>query len=244
MSKLLKTLAVLLAVSGTAWGATADQTVLEYVRATRVQRGRASYTVDVTVSASIPALSKTGVLRAVKKQAAQGRLTYEPVVFQGDGLIKTNVIARYISAELEAQRPEEKLATEISPLNYRFILKGREFLDGHEALIYEVKPLHRRPGLFQGTVWLDRQTALPLKDHGKLVKLPSVWLKEVTFTREYDLVRGYAVPSRITSEVKTRLVGKARINVDFANYRFDESQGVVAAGAAADSNNLQDNLPK
>jgi len=86
------------------WAANpADETVLEFVRATRVQRGRVAYLVDVTISASLPALHKAGVLRAVKKQLPAGRAAYQTLLYNGDGLVKTNVIARYLSAELEAQ---------------------------------------------------------------------------------------------------------------------------------------------
>ncbi len=211
------------------------------MRATRVQRGRVAYLVDVTISASLPALHKSGVLRAVKKQLPAGGAAYQALLYNGDGLVKNNVIARYLSAELEARRPEEILATEISLLNYRFSLKGHDTVAGREALVYEVKPLRKRTGLFRGTVWLDRETALPLKEQGRLDKLPSVWLKEITFTREYELVNGYAVPLRIQSVVNTRIVGKAEINIDFGNYRFEEPARLETVSAEG-SGGLSDQL--
>lgn len=244
MIKVQKTILVILALALSGYAASPEAAVLEYVRAIRVQRGRAAYTVDVTISASLPALSKNGVLRAIKKHASE-HFTYESMLFQGDGLIKNNVIARYLSAEVETQRPEEKLATEISPLNYKFTPKGQEMVADREALVYEVKPLRRRSGLFRGRIWVDRQTSLPLKEQGKLDKLPSVWVKEIVFTREYTLEKGYAVPLRITSEVKTRLIGKSFINVEFGNYRFDETTApAVDSIAAANDNNTLLELPR
>jgi hypothetical protein len=207
-------------------GGRVDPQVLEYVRQTRVQRGRANYTVDVTFSASLPALSKKGVLRAIKRQAPQGQL-YESINFEGDGLVKTNIIARYMQAEFNAQRPEEKLATEISPLNYQFNLKGEERVGDRDALVYEVKPLRRRPGLFRGKVWLDKETLLPLREQGKLEKLPSVWIKEIVFTREYNLEHGLSLPSRIYSEVNTRIVGKSVITIEFSNYQLSSPPGLM-----------------
>ena len=82
----------------------ASPEVLEYVRAIRVQRGRISYTVDVTISASIPSMSKSGIMQAVKKQDPGGHPEYKPVSFDGDKIIKTDVIARYLQAELEIGR--------------------------------------------------------------------------------------------------------------------------------------------
>ena len=215
------------------FGQQADREVLEYVRAIRVQRGRVSYTVDVTISAGIPALSKSGIFKATKKHGVDNNSTYTPVSFNGDGIIKTDVIGRYLNAELESQKPEEMLAIEISPLNYKFTPKGRTKIGGREALVYEVKPVHHHSGLFHGTVWLDPQSRLPLMEEGKLDKLPSFWLKDATFTRIYKLENGVALPVSIHSEVKVRVIGKAIINVNFANYRVQESP--ATASAAVDS---------
>jgi len=222
-------------VPGLAQSKDVDQTVLEYVRAIRVQRGRVSYTVDVTISASVPSLSKAGILKAVKKQSQEDKPSYEPVSFDGDGMIKTNIIARYLQAELDAQKPEEKLAVEISPLNYKFTPKGRSKLGGRDVLVYEVKPLRHHSGLFHGTVWLDPQTRLPLMESGKLEKLPSIWLKEITFTRVYDLFGGVSMPSSIHSEVKTRIVGRSLINIEFANYRIQDSGATSTVAIAEDT---------
>ena len=215
-------------------GQAVDREVLEYVRAIRVQRGHVSYTVDVTISSSVPSLAKAGILKAIKKQDPEGHPSYEPVSFEGDGMIKTNVIARYLQAEMEAQKPEEKVAVEISPLNYKFTPKGRNKVGGRDALVYEVKPLRHHSGLFHGTVWVDPDSRLPLMETGKLENLHSIWVKEITFTRIYQLVNGVAVPSRIHSEVKARLFGKALINIEFANYRIQET-GTGAMVVAEDS---------
>ncbi len=215
------------------FGQQVDREVLEYVRAIRVQRGRVSYTVDVTISAAIPALSKSGIFKATKRHGTDNNSTYEPVSFNGDGIIKTDVIGRYLNAELEAQKPEEMLAVEISPLNYKFTPKGRTKIGGREALIYEVKPVHHHSGLFHGVVWLDPQSRLPLMEEGKLDKLPSIWLKDATFTRTYRLENGVALPVSIHSEVKVRVIGKAIINVDFANYRVQENTSAAVAAADA-----------
>ena len=215
-------------------GQTVDREVLEYVRAIRVQRNHVSYIVDVTISSSVPSLAKAGILKAIKKQDPDGHPSYEPVSFEGDGMIKTNVIARYLQAEVEAQKPEEKLAVEISPLNYKFTPKGHSKVGGKDALVYEVKPLRHHSGLFHGTVWVDPVTRLPLMEEGKLENLHSIWIKEITFTRIYQLENGVAVPSSIHSEVKARLFGKALINIEFANYRIQDS-GTGASVVAEDS---------
>lgn len=199
--------------------------MLEYVRAIRVQRGQVTYSVDVTISSSVPSLAKAGILKAIKNLDPEGKASYKPVSFEGDGMIKTNVIARYLQAEMESQRPEEKLAVEISPLNYKFTPKGHNKVGGKDALVYEVKPLRHRNGLFHGTVWMDPETRLPLMEEGKLENLHSIWVKEITFTRVYEFINGVAVPASIHSEVKARLFGKALINIEFANYHIQSAAG-------------------
>jgi len=241
MKTTFRTLALIFCLAFAGFAAEpAPDTVLEYVQA-RAQQENIPYTVDVTISASIPSMGKLGTLRATRHQGGHGKLNYEAMRFEGDSMVKTSVIARYLTAELESQRPEQRLATEISPNNYEFKLKGRDKVDGREALIYEVKPLKKRHGLFKGQIWIDAETRQPLKETGKLAKLPSVWVKEISFTREYSQTDGYAMPAKITSEVKTRIVGKAQISVEFANYRFSGPSPVqqTASTVALDGQDQQ-----
>lgn len=209
----------------------------EFVQA-RYLQDKLPYTVDVTITASIPSMGKVGRLHAMRRHPVEGKFSYEGMQFEGDKMIKTSVISRYLSAELEAQRPEEKLATQISPANYEFKLKAHEMLNGRDTLVFQVKPLKKRTGLFHGHIWIDAETRQPVKEVGKLAKLPSIWVKEINFVREYANVDGVAVPSRINSEVSTRIVGKARINIEFQNYRFDGSNASSSGPAivASDQN--------
>lgn len=232
----LRTFVIILAwgLAGSAYAGSAPDPVRDYINV-RSRQESLPYSVDVTISASIPSMGKVGKFHAVRRQAGQGKVKYEAMKFEGDGVIKTNVIARYLSAEVEAQKPEEKLATQITPANYEFKLKSREWIGGRELLIYQVKPLKKRPGLFQGHIWIDSETRQPVKEVGKLAKVSSVWVKAITFTREYTTTRGMAMLSRITSEVKTRIVGKASITVEFDNYRFDDGRQTASAGVPSDA---------
>jgi hypothetical protein len=217
---LLGILAALMLTCGPAFAVPdTDDDIWQYVQSRSVQEN-IPYTVDVSISASIPALGKEGHLHAIKHQFDGSRFQYEQMQFDGDGLVKTNVIARYLAAELEAQRPEEKLATQISPANYEFKLKGRVREAGRELLLFQVKPRKKRPGLFQGQIWIDSLTRQPVREAGKLAKLPSLWVKEISFTRDYIATNGLALVSRIVSEVRTRIVGKAQITVAFDKYQF------------------------
>ena len=64
-----------------------------------------------------------------------------------------------------------------------------------------------------------------------------MWVKEISFTRDYEFVHGYALPNHIISEVNTRIVGKSVINIDFANYHVQDdltaASGQTVAGTPA-----------
>lgn len=234
MRKLLGIPVFLLAVLPT-WAGNSPSVpgaIVGYVQA-RAEQDNIPYTVDVTITASVPSLRKAGTFQATRRQLPDGKFTYDSMNFVGDNLIKTNVIARYLTAEVEAQKPEEKMATQISPANYDFKLKGHEWINGRDVLVYQVKPLKKRPGLFQGQIWIDAETGQPVREAGKLTKLPSIWLKEISFKRIYTFVQGHALPAQIISEIKTRIVGKAHVAVDFANYRVP---GDVMSGSQNGNN--------
>jgi len=222
--RLLSVLIACLLAGGAAFGGSPpDPVVDEYVEA-RARQDEVSYSVDMVITASIPSMGKVGRLRATRRHSDHGSLNYEQMRFEGDNLIKTNVIARYLSAEVEAQKPEAKLATQISPANYEFKQKGSEHVEGRQAVVFEVKPRKKRNGLFKGLIWVDAATRQPIKEVGKLAKLPSIWLKEISFVREYTNVNGLALPARITSKIKTRIIGEAHVTIDFENYRVDGQQ--------------------
>lgn len=218
---LLAILAALVLTCGPAFAvADANDDICQYLQARSLQES-IPYTVDVSISATIPSLGRQGQFHAIKRQFDGSRFQYEQMEFEGDGLVKSKVIARYLQAELEAQRPEEKLATQITPANYEFKLRGRVREAGRDLLVFQVKPRKKRPGLFEGQIWIDSLTRQPVREAGKLAKLPSVWVKEINFTRDYIVTNGLAVVSRIASEVRTRIVGKAQITVAFDKYQFE-----------------------
>ena len=72
-------------------------------------------------------------------------------------------------------------------------------------------------GLFKGELWIDRETGMPLRESGQLVKNPSVFIKRIRFVREYHILDDIAVPTRIESDVDSRLVGRAELRIEFSN---------------------------
>jgi hypothetical protein len=79
-------------------------------------------------------------------------------------------------------------------------------------------------------LWIDAHTYFAIRESGRLVKSPSLFLKSIDFVREYDIQDGVSVPRRMQSLVDTRLIGKAELTVDFSHVSFGEQTEIALAG--------------
>ena len=194
------------------------------------QRRLRAATMEMEIEASLPRLKKTGRLQALRRISDLGRITYEALRFEGDNTVKKNVIARYLSAESEASEPkDQKESLAVTPANYKFKYKGERELDGRRAHLFEVKPRKKRVGLYKGELWLDAETCLPLRESGRFVKNPSIFLSRIEFVRDYDVVNGISVPRQIRSTVSTRLVGKAELLIRYSDPSLKHASQAIPA---------------
>lgn len=106
--------------------------------------------------------------------------------------------------------------------NYNYKYKGLNQRNNRPVHIFELKPKHKRVGLFKGELWLDPETFLPVREAGRLVKNPSVFVKKMEFIRDYEIRDGVAYLKRMESQTDTRLVGRANLNIEYANIQKHE----------------------
>lgn len=215
----------------------ADELVGRYLSTLEVQnRNKFSASIEVDIDAKLPRLRKHGRLRALKFITKLGQIFYPPSWqrYEGDSMVKKEVIARFLQAEQQA-RSDYSSSIAITPANYKFKYKGVADYAGRPAYVIQLTPRQKRLGLFKGELWIDQQTALPLREWGELVKNPSVFLKSVYFVRDYYICDGIAVPRRLISDVETRLVGKAQLTIWFDNYKLGESDAAIEAVAGTSS---------
>ena len=171
---------------------------------------------EVDMEASLPKLKKHGRLHGLRRISRLGRITYEALHFEGDNSVKHHVIARYLSAEAEAQA-DGSPSLAVTPANYKFKYKGPKQSAGQAVEVFQVTPRHKLMGLFKGEIWIDAKTFLCVRESGRLVKPPSLFVKKIEFVKEYEIQDGIAVPRQIHSVVDTRLVGPAELTIDFRN---------------------------
>ena len=204
----------------------------EYVAASRAQQSKLQgASMEVDIEAELPKLQKRGHLYALRRISNLGRITYDLLRFEGDRSIKNDVIARYLTAEAEAHKSEQSTFA-VTPANYKFKFKGLVEKEGRKVYVFHVSPRKKTLGLFDGELWLDPDTHLAVREAGRLVKSPSIFVRKIEFVREYVIQNGIAVPSRIQSFVHTRLVGKAKISVAFSSFSIAEQAQVVPTGGS------------
>lgn len=209
-----------------------SQILNSYLAAARSQQRRLNgSTAEVRIDAEIPKLHKHGRLAALRHVSRLGRMTYDVLRFEGDNSVKNEVIARYLAAEVQVRESNDP-SLAIVPENYKFSYKYTRQLEGRSVYVFALKPRHNRKGLFKGQLWVDARTFLPVRETGSLVKSPSIFIKRVEFTRDYETTHGLAVVARLETTVETRVVGPAHMTVEYADYQFDptaDEDGLVAA---------------
>lgn len=165
---------------------------------------------EVTVRAKLS--NREAELHAVRSTSATGGVTHRVLDSRGDGTVRREVIGRYLEAEGQATQLEE---IAITPSHYRFRFLRTVLEAGRGVHIFQLSPRQKRVGLFKGELWLDSQTALPVRESGQFVKSASVFVKRIMFVREYHIEDGAAIPDRIVATVDTRLAGRAELSVEF-----------------------------
>lgn len=224
-------------------GLSSAEVLDQYLKAVDRQHQLAGdMSMQVDIDASLPRLKKEGSFHALRHVTRFGQITYDGVRFLGDKMIRKDVITRYLTAETEASNAQAnangngngqahrngngkgngngavKLASiAITPENYKFKYKGLSDQGGRRVHVFQVSPKKKRVGLFKGDLWIDADTHLPVRESGRFVKNPSIFLRKIEFLREYELRDGLSLPSRIFSRVDTRIVGRAELNIQFSN---------------------------
>ena len=218
-------------------GAVAEESIFEstaiiedYVAVSKAQQSRLQgASMEVDIQAELPKLHKSGRLHALRRISALGRITYELLRFEGDRSIKNDVIARYLTAESKALK-SEPAALAVTPANYKFKYKGLVVAEGRKVHAFQVSPRKKKVGLYVGELWLDPQTHLPVREAGRLVKNPSIFLRKVEFVKDYQIQGGVSVPSRITTTIETRIVGKASLSVALSSVALTEDPQATVSG--------------
>lgn len=179
----------------------------------------AGYTATTVIEAELTDSAQKAEFELKQHYAAPGILEFTPIHSSGDGFVKSNVIVRLLQSEVEHVQKREQWKTAINFENYKFSYKGEAQLNGTAAHVYEVKPRHKRVGLFKGRIYVDASDGSLLRAQGRIAKSPSFFIKRIDFVQDYATIGGFTVPVHLHSEAQTRIVGKAVVDVLLKDYR-------------------------
>ena len=173
--------------------------------------------IAVEIEASLPGMDKHGHLVAIRHSGASRQGEYEVVRIEGDSTVKQQVIARYLSAQLQTEAlPASSVAVTPANYNFRYIGSIRTTSEaGSSPLVYifDIAPKQKRDGLLQGQLWIDADTGIAIRQTGLVVKKPSVFIRRIAITRDLTLSDGTPSSRTTRVEIDTRIVGRAELMI-------------------------------
>ena len=179
----------------------------------------ASYSASTVIEAQLPDQSQQGRYELLRTYSAPHTLKFKALSFTGDGFVKSNVIHRLLQSEVDHVEKEQGPETAISVRNYKFNYKGVKQIEGRLVHVFDVKPRKKRVGLFKGKIYIDTLTGSLRRAEGQAVKSPSFFVNKIEFTTDYADFGSFTFPVRLHSTAKTRLVGRAVVDVSISEYQ-------------------------
>jgi hypothetical protein len=188
-------------------------------RAVRQAMQLSSYSANSVILAQLPATQQFGECDLQRLYSAPHTLEFKSVRFVGDGFVKNNVIIRLLQSEVDHVQKDDPAATALSEGNYKFSYKGTTQMQDRLVHRFEVKPRANRSGLFKGKIYLDAHTGSMVRAEGRVAKSPSLFIKRIEFVQDYKEFGAFTFPVHIHSEARTRLVGRAIVDIYHYDYQ-------------------------
>jgi hypothetical protein len=124
----------------------------------------------------------------------------------------------------EKEASEDRGATALTPVNYRFQLLGSESVDGRPAYILSVEPLRESKFLYRGRVWVDATDFAVAKIEASPAKNPSFWISRTLIRYSSAKAGDFWLPQRSVSESKIRIGGTAVLTIDYGTYQINSDK--------------------
>lgn len=189
----------------------------------------ASYSATMLIRAQLLDTSQSGEFELERHYSAPRTLMFKALHFTGDNFVKSNVIVRLLQSEVDHVQKDDPAMTSISPANYKFSYKGTREWDNRVVHVYQLKPRHKRTGLFKGQIYLDAYSGSLVRTEGRLAKSPSLFVKKVEFVQDFADINSFTFPVHIHSEAQARVVGRTVVDIYDTDYRPVSSEAQAQA---------------
>ena len=187
------------------------------------------YRAVTIVVAELPDTNQRGEFELEREFSAPGELRFKGLHFSGDGFVKTNVINRWLTSEVQRAQAGPDTNAALSGENYKLTYKGATSVSGVPAYIFQLKPLRKAAGLFKGNIYLDSSSGALLRAEGEFVRSPSFFIKKLEFSSDFAQFAGERLPVHIHSQAQARFLGRVILDVSTPTYDFTPAEQLAAA---------------
>jgi hypothetical protein len=166
--------------------------------------------------------------------AAPGTETFTSSSEKGSEFVLHHVFQRLMEEEKQRVRSDKDPDSLITPDNYTFEIVGTEGIGSLNCSVVHAVPKYKRTDLFEGEIWIDNKNFAIVKITGHLAKSPSFWIKQVDFSRNYQMIGGFWPLSKEEAISVIRIFGKETLTVNYQNYTVNGS-GALQSNSTSSS---------
>jgi outer membrane lipoprotein-sorting protein len=154
--------------------------------------------------------------------------TFEILSEHGSRVVQAMVFRPLREHEAKTSEGSDKTGSAVTPANYRVEAAGEADLDGRHCYLLRAIPRRRDKYLFRGTLWIDAQDLAIARIEGEPAKLPSFWVRKVSFVRSYRKIGDFWLPSEDTSVSEVKIFGSHTLTIRYSDYTLDGKAPDVA----------------
>lgn len=116
-----------------------------------------------------------------------------------------SIVRKVLDHESEMANHSDEHA--VTARNYDFALLGRELVNGRDCYVLQLSPRRQAVELIRGKAWVDANSFSLRRMEGTPAKSPSMWIKNLTVTIDYDNVSGIWVATSTKAVADLRFAG-------------------------------------
>lgn len=147
-----------------------------------------------------------------------GAKSFQVLSVTGSRLIGDRAIRKMIEAEGEASQTGEHEQNRILPKNYDFRLLGTEVADGRLNYVLEILPKTSYRFLLRGRIWVDAKEYAITRVEGSPAKNSSFWIRDVQIVLRYSRTGPFWLLLLNESRANARILGETQLTIDYFDY--------------------------